>query len=114
MAATLVATFTLIRCVRGSLYGDTWNLVQSVRVGETLNCEYEVKNPQDLYVVGLRKYGTTVGHIWYSSDVTLHSLASNLLAFSSNLLAATHARLLDDLEEWFLTRLCMLAFGIMS
>ena len=36
MAATLAATFTLIRCVRQSLYGDIWNLVQSVRVGETL------------------------------------------------------------------------------
>ena len=32
-------------------------------VGETLNCEHEVKNPQDLYVVGLWKYGTTVGHV---------------------------------------------------
>ena len=42
MAATLVATFTLIGCIRGSLYGDMWNLVRSVRVGETLNCELEV------------------------------------------------------------------------
>ena len=63
MAATLAATFTLIRCVRGSLYGDIWSLVRSVRVGETLNCKREVKNPQHLYAVGLRKYGTTVGHV---------------------------------------------------
>ena len=63
MAATLAATFTLIRCVRGSLYGDIWNLVRSVCVSETLNCEREVKNPQNIYAVGLRKYGTTVGHI---------------------------------------------------
>ena len=62
MAATLAATFTLIKCVRGSLYGDIWNLV---RVGETLNCERKVKNPQplNLYAVGLRKCSTTVGHI---------------------------------------------------
>ena len=38
------------------------NPVQSV-IGETLNHEHEVKNPQDLYVVGLKKYGTTVGHV---------------------------------------------------
>ena len=30
---------------------------------ETMNCECVVKNPQDLYSVGLRKYGTTVGHV---------------------------------------------------
>ena len=42
MAATLVATFTLIGYIRGSLYGDIWNLVRSVHVGETLNCELEV------------------------------------------------------------------------
>ena len=30
---------------------------------EILNCKGEVKNPQDYYVVGLRKYGTTVGHV---------------------------------------------------
>ena len=29
----------------------------------TLNCECEVKNPQDLYAVGLRKYGITVLHV---------------------------------------------------
>ena len=52
MAATLAATFALIRCVRGSLYGDIWNLVWSVCVGEALNCEHEVKNAQNLYVVG--------------------------------------------------------------
>ena len=63
MATTLAANFTLISCVRGSLYGDIWNLVWSVCVGETLNCEREVKNPQNLYAVGLKKYGTTVGHI---------------------------------------------------
>ena len=62
MAATLATTFALIRCVRGSLYGDIWNVVQSVCVGEALNCEREVKNPLNLYVVSLRKYGTTVGH----------------------------------------------------
>ena len=31
-------------------------------VGETLNCKREVINSQNLYVVGLRKYDTTVGH----------------------------------------------------
>ena len=39
------------------------DLVWSVRVGETLNCEREVKNPQNLYLVSLRKYDTTVGHV---------------------------------------------------
>ena len=34
-----------------------------VTVGETLNCEREVKNSQNLYAVGLRKYDTTVGHV---------------------------------------------------
>ena len=34
-----------------------------VMVGETLNCEREVKNSQNLYAVGLRKYDTTVGHV---------------------------------------------------
>ena len=33
-------------------------------VGETLNCEYAVKNPQDLYVAGLREYGITVDHVY--------------------------------------------------
>ena len=55
MAAILAATFTLIMGVRGSLYGDIWNLVQGVRVNETLNCKSEVKNPKNLYVVSLRK-----------------------------------------------------------
>ena len=63
MAATLVATFTFIRYFRGSLYGETWNLVRSVHVGETLNCEREVKNPQNIYAVSLRKYDTTAGHV---------------------------------------------------
>ena len=43
-------------------YKDIWNPVRSV-VNETLNCEHEVKNPQDLYAVGLRKYGTIVFHV---------------------------------------------------
>ena len=43
-------------------YKDIWNPVWSV-VDETLNCEREVKNPQDLYMVGLWKYGTTIGHV---------------------------------------------------
>ena len=43
-------------------YKDIWNPVQSV-VDETLNCKHEVKNPQDLYAVGLWKYGTTIGHV---------------------------------------------------
>ena len=52
MAATLAATFTFIRCVRESLYGDSY--LKSVGcVGETLNCEHEVKNSQNLYAVGL-------------------------------------------------------------
>ena len=55
MGVTLAATFTLIRSVRGSLHGDVWNLVGLVCVSETLNCEREVKNPLNLYVVGLRK-----------------------------------------------------------
>ena len=33
-------------------------------IGETMNCKCEVKNPQDLYVAGLRKYGITVGHVY--------------------------------------------------
>ena len=44
-------------------YGDIWNLVWSVRVGKTLNCKHEVKNPQNLYAVSLRKYDTTVGQV---------------------------------------------------
>ena len=43
-------------------YKDIWNPVRSV-VGEILNCKREVKNPQDLYVVSLWKYGTTIGHV---------------------------------------------------
>ena len=43
-------------------YKDIWNPVQSF-FGETLNCEREVNNPQDLYVVRLWKYGTTIGHV---------------------------------------------------
>ena len=43
-------------------YIDIWNPVWSF-VSETLNCECEVKNSQDLYAVSLRKYGTTVGHV---------------------------------------------------
>ena len=43
-------------------YKDIWNPVQLV-VSETLNCECEVKNPQNLYAVGLWKYGTTVSHV---------------------------------------------------
>ena len=39
-----------------------WSVVSEV-VGETLNCKHEVKNPQDLYAVGLRKYGTTASHV---------------------------------------------------
>ena len=62
MAATLAATFTLISVFEDD-YEDIWNPVRSV-VGETLNCEREVKtNPQDLYVVGLWKYGTAIGHV---------------------------------------------------
>ena len=63
MAVTLAAIFTDLLGVRGSLYGDIWNLVRLVRVGKTLNCEREVKNPQNLYTVCLRKYGTIVGHV---------------------------------------------------
>ena len=62
MAVTLVATFTFIRCVRESLYGLRY-LKSVVRIGETLNCEREVKNSQNPYVVGLREYDTTVGHV---------------------------------------------------
>ena len=40
---------------------DIWNPVRSV-VGAS-NCEREVKNPQDLYVVSLWKYGTTIGYV---------------------------------------------------
>ena len=32
-------------------------------VSETLNCKHEIRNSQDLYALGLRKYGTTVGHV---------------------------------------------------
>ena len=54
MAVTLAPTFTLIRCVSGSLFGDIWNFVGLVCVGKTLNCECEVKNPQNLYMVNLQ------------------------------------------------------------
>ena len=65
MAATLAATFTFIRCVRESLYRLRYlkSVVRVVRVGETLNCEHEVKNLQNPYVVGLREYDTTVSHV---------------------------------------------------
>ena len=43
-------------------YKDIWNFVWSV-VDETMNCEHEVKNPQDLQAVGLCKYGTTASHV---------------------------------------------------
>ena len=72
---TLAATFTYTTCVWGSLYGDIWNFVGSVHVGETLNCKCEVKNPQNLYAVGLRKYGTMVGHVlhdYMSSHASAH------------------------------------------
>ena len=67
MAATLAVTFTLISFVQGSLciiikISHFWNPDQSV-IGETLNWEREVKNPQDLYAVSLWKYGTTVSHV---------------------------------------------------
>ena len=41
------------------LYEDIWNPF----VGETLNCECKVRNPQDTYMVSLRKYDTTVSHV---------------------------------------------------
>ena len=66
MAVNLAATFTLISCIRGSLciiIKISGILFDRLLVPETLNCEGEVKNPQDYYVVGLRKYGTTVGHV---------------------------------------------------
>ena len=66
MVMTLAATFILITCFQGSLYGDIWNLVRLVRVSETLNCKCEVKNPQNLYAVSLRKYSTTVGLILHA------------------------------------------------
>ena len=62
MAVTLAANFTFISCVRESLYGLRY-LKSVVRVGETLNCEREVKNSQNPYAVGLREYDTTVGHV---------------------------------------------------
>ena len=40
-------------------YKDIWNPVQSV-VDETLNCKCEIKNPQDLYAIGLC---TTTGYV---------------------------------------------------
>ena len=43
-------------------------------VSETLNCECEVKDPQDLYVTGSRKYGITVGHV-------LHVISSICMLF---------------------------------
>ena len=43
-------------------YKDIWNPVRLV-VNETLNCEHEFNNPQDLYLVSLRKCGTTVGQV---------------------------------------------------
>ena len=42
-----------------TVYKDIWNPT----VSETLNCKPEARNPQDPYVVGLRKDDTTVGHV---------------------------------------------------
>ena len=51
----------------------------------------------DQFNTGQRKQCTCiVMNVWYSSGVTLHSLASNLLALLSNLLIATHG-------VWFIT-----------
>ena len=56
----MTATFTLISCVRGyHVYKDIWDPV----VGETLNCECEDRNYKDPYAVGVKKVGTTVGHV---------------------------------------------------
>ena len=56
----MVVTFTLVSCVRGyHIYNNVWIPV----VGETVNCEREDRNPQDPYAVGLKKDGTTVGHV---------------------------------------------------
>ena len=43
-------------------------------VGEALNYECEIQNPQDLHAAGLRKYSTTVGHV-YSYYVSSHASA---------------------------------------
>ena len=56
----MAVTFTLVSCVRGyHIYKNVWIPV----VGETVNCEREDRNPQDPYAVGLKKDGTTVGHV---------------------------------------------------
>ena len=64
MAASLAVTFTLISCVRGSLcIIIKISGILFSRLSVALNCKRGVKNPQDLYVIDLRKYGTTVGHV---------------------------------------------------
>ena len=50
-------------------YKDIWNSVQSV-VGETLNCEHEVKNPQDLNMVGLRNIALQLAMYYVSSHAS--------------------------------------------
>ena len=44
------------------MYNYKGNLFGQLLV-KPFNCEREVKNPQDLYVVGLWKYATTIGHV---------------------------------------------------
>ena len=50
-------------------YVSVWNPVQSV-VDETLNCECEVKNPQDLYAVGLWKMALQLAMYYVSSHAS--------------------------------------------
>ena len=74
MAATLTATFTLISCVRGSfciIIKISGILLCQLSI--TLNCTCGVKNPQDLYTVGLTKYGSTVWHVlWVISCICMY------------------------------------------
>ena len=51
-------------------YKDIWNSVQSA-VGEILNCEHEVKNPQDLNAVSLRNIALQLA-MYYVLSMHLH------------------------------------------
>ena len=56
----MTVTFTLISCIQGyHVYKDIWDPV----FGEMLNCKLEDRNPQAPYTVGVKKVGTTVGHV---------------------------------------------------
>ena len=62
MTVTLVVNFILISGAEDHYYKDIWNPVPW-SVEPVLNYKREVRNPQGLYAVGSRKYGTTLAHV---------------------------------------------------